>query len=345
MFNNLIESGSHGRDLKRKGSFFIGTFLFYTVLLTAAGVGSIYAYNVRLDEQNDYELTLIRFPAATEKAEPQKPRAQPKSAATNSGGGKQQQVARIRDLVLDTPLPNRPVAPEGARVLARGTVYQFVERGEYFPPPGNIGGPGDGISRGLPGDKGLPRVTEEIEAPEVKVAKPTPEPPRAARRPRPRRFERPHRQGHLQARAALSAHRQTGAAGGRRRRPDRRRRAGPRRLREGVERPAAPAPRRRARRLPGTLHADAALRPARQNLGRHHLQLHPSVTDRPTPDGRVARPARQSRRAGRATRPRPFQARRTPRLTAQAAGRTSTVAAIPTAAAHGSGHAQQPCAE
>ena len=83
MFNNLIESGSHGRDLKRKGSFFIGTFLFYTVLLTVAGVGSIYAYNVRLDAQNDYELTLIRFPAATEKAEPQKPRAQPKSAATN----------------------------------------------------------------------------------------------------------------------------------------------------------------------------------------------------------------------------------------------------------------------
>ena len=178
MFNNLIESGSHGRDLKRKGSFFIGTFLFYTVLLTAAGVGSIYAYNVRLDEQNDYELTLIRFPAATEKAEPQKPRAQPKSAATNSGGGRQQEVARIRDLVLDTPLPNRPVAPEGARVLARGTVYKIVEQGEYFPPPGNIGGPGDGISRGLPGDRDLPRVTEEVEAPEVKVVKPTPEPPR-----------------------------------------------------------------------------------------------------------------------------------------------------------------------
>ena len=74
MFSNLIESGPHGRDLKRKGSFFLGTFLFYAVLLGAAGVGSIYAYNVRLDAQSEYELlAVMRFPAAAEKAEPAKP--------------------------------------------------------------------------------------------------------------------------------------------------------------------------------------------------------------------------------------------------------------------------------
>ncbi|HZB46334.1 MAG TPA: energy transducer TonB, partial [Pyrinomonadaceae bacterium] len=177
MFNNLIESGSHGRDLKRKGSFFIGTFLFYTVLLTVAGVGSIYAYNVRLDAQNDYELTLIRFPAATEKAEPQKPRAQPKSAAANSGG--KQQIATIRHLVVNTPLPGREVAPENARVLAPGTIYKFGPV-DHIPPASNIGGLDKGISHGLPDDRGQPRVTEEVEAPDVKVVKPTPtpEPPR-----------------------------------------------------------------------------------------------------------------------------------------------------------------------
>src|SRR3954468_17226086 len=43
MFSNLIESGSHTADLKRKGRFLLGTTLFYALLLAATGVGSIYA--------------------------------------------------------------------------------------------------------------------------------------------------------------------------------------------------------------------------------------------------------------------------------------------------------------
>ena len=45
MFSNLIESGSHAADLRRKGRFFLGTVVFYGLLLVATGVGSIYAYN------------------------------------------------------------------------------------------------------------------------------------------------------------------------------------------------------------------------------------------------------------------------------------------------------------
>ena len=183
MFNHLIESGSHGRDLKRKGSFFIGTFIFYAVLLAAAGVGSIYAYNVRLDEQNDYELlTVVRFPAAAEKAEPAKPRAQPKAAATEGGG--KPQVAVIRTLVVNTPLPNRPVAPEGARVLPPGTLFKFGDR-EYIPPASNVGGVDRGVAAGVPRGSNLPVVTEVEAAPEVKIVKPTPtpEPPRRTQSP------------------------------------------------------------------------------------------------------------------------------------------------------------------
>lgn len=185
MFNNLIESGSHGRDLKRKGSFFIGTFLFYAVLLAVAGVGSIYAYNVRLDAGTDYDVTLMRFPAAAEKPEPARPRPQPKSAATNSGGGgKPQQVARIKDLVLDTPLPNRPVAPEGARVLPRHMPYEFSGRGEYIPPSSNVVGGGGNFSAGVPGGSKLPVVEDPEEAPEVKAVKPAPTPaPEPPKRP------------------------------------------------------------------------------------------------------------------------------------------------------------------
>src|SRR5829696_9162089 len=72
MFSNLIESGSHAADLKRRGRFFLGTTLFYGLLLAATGVGSIYAYNARLDYDPDYELVaLMRFPPAEERsAEP-----------------------------------------------------------------------------------------------------------------------------------------------------------------------------------------------------------------------------------------------------------------------------------
>ena len=38
MFTHLIESGSHKKDLARKGRFFLGTLGFYGLLLMIAGV-------------------------------------------------------------------------------------------------------------------------------------------------------------------------------------------------------------------------------------------------------------------------------------------------------------------
>ncbi|MCA1556440.1 MAG: hypothetical protein LC747_07090, partial [Acidobacteria bacterium] len=64
MFAHLIESGSHGKDLARKGRFFLGALGFYALLLMVAGVASVYAYNVQLDSQ-DVEVTLVTpIPAA-----------------------------------------------------------------------------------------------------------------------------------------------------------------------------------------------------------------------------------------------------------------------------------------
>jgi protein TonB len=88
MFSQLIESGSHAADLKRKGRFFLGTTLFYAVLLCASGVGSIYAYNAKLaDPASEYELlTLMRFPPAETRSEParrEEPRPATAPARTN----------------------------------------------------------------------------------------------------------------------------------------------------------------------------------------------------------------------------------------------------------------------
>jgi TonB family protein len=67
MFNNLIESSSHKREFKRRGSFFLYTVAAYVLLFTAAGVASIYAYDAQLDEQTEQIITMLRpvdFPSA-----------------------------------------------------------------------------------------------------------------------------------------------------------------------------------------------------------------------------------------------------------------------------------------
>ena len=58
MFNNLIESSSHTRELKRRGSFVLFTAATYFLLFVMAGVLSIYAYDASLSEPSN-ELELI----------------------------------------------------------------------------------------------------------------------------------------------------------------------------------------------------------------------------------------------------------------------------------------------
>lgn len=52
MFTNLIESDSHQKEFKRRSSFFLATVGAYALILSAAGVASIYAYDAHLEAQN-----------------------------------------------------------------------------------------------------------------------------------------------------------------------------------------------------------------------------------------------------------------------------------------------------
>jgi protein TonB len=61
MFDNLVESGSHAQDAKRKGSFIVVTVLIYSVLGLAFFVAGIVWYNDQLDVQN-LELTALIAP-------------------------------------------------------------------------------------------------------------------------------------------------------------------------------------------------------------------------------------------------------------------------------------------
>ena len=51
MFTNLIESDSHRKEFKRRSSFFFATVAAYALILSAAGIASIYAYDAHLEAQ------------------------------------------------------------------------------------------------------------------------------------------------------------------------------------------------------------------------------------------------------------------------------------------------------
>jgi TonB family protein len=76
MFNNLIESTSHAREFKRRGSFLLFTTATYLVLFVVTGVISIYAYDARLEKQN-LELVTLISPQDITLAPEQAPATQP----------------------------------------------------------------------------------------------------------------------------------------------------------------------------------------------------------------------------------------------------------------------------
>src|ERR1700694_3877327 len=61
MFDNLVESGSHSEDRKRKGSFLLVTLAVYTVLIVAGLVAGILMAPAYIDQQT-LELTALIAP-------------------------------------------------------------------------------------------------------------------------------------------------------------------------------------------------------------------------------------------------------------------------------------------
>jgi|ERR1051326_1277411 protein TonB len=70
MFTNLIESDSHAREFKRRSSFFLFTVATYALILSAAGIASIYAYDARLEAQSDSLEVLNWIPPLTPAVHP-----------------------------------------------------------------------------------------------------------------------------------------------------------------------------------------------------------------------------------------------------------------------------------
>src|SRR5262245_59755596 len=108
MFTNLIESASHVKEYKRRSSFFLITVAAYSVILFAAGIVSVYAYDAQLEAQTNSLEILNWVPPVT--AAPPKPinEARPvvrRSTPTNATVDPHITIAERRALVSTTDEP------------------------------------------------------------------------------------------------------------------------------------------------------------------------------------------------------------------------------------------------
>ena len=173
MFNNLIESSSHAREFKRRGSFLLFTTAVYALLLAIAGVGSIYAYDAHLNEEAT-DLDLISYvplePTKPVGAQPHRPKGD------NSTKNSAKITQASRPVLIDDVNPNN---------IPKNT---STDAGPISPAPRNavIGPPLDPSNSGPITNPSGPGGTEPGVVHDIGPAPPAPTPrpiPRIVRKP------------------------------------------------------------------------------------------------------------------------------------------------------------------
>jgi len=139
MFNNLIESSSHAKEFKRRGSFLLFTSATYVVLFVIAGVVSIYAYDARLEEQTNEIVILLPPQEIVPEQQPETTRPdRPRNNNTRENNVTERAVAMLSvnhpeivpENISATPPKNKPL-PESGAVAITGRDRD----------PASIGGP------------------------------------------------------------------------------------------------------------------------------------------------------------------------------------------------------------
>src|ERR1044072_8972458 len=141
MFNNLIESSSHAREYKRRGSFLLFTTGVYAVLLVLGGVASIYAYDARLEEQS-LETVIVLPPVEVVPAQPEavsRPN-QPRETSRNDSGITERATAMLSVNHPEVVPTNISTAPNINKSLPDHGPYVITDRDRDVSGP--VAGPG-----------------------------------------------------------------------------------------------------------------------------------------------------------------------------------------------------------
>ena len=140
MFTNLIESSSHSKEFKRRGSFFLFTTATYVVLFVVTGVISIYAYDARLEKQSA-ELVVLLPPQELVPEQPPEAPPQPPRVTRDDNNKSNIPIREIALAPVDTPErppDNISTTPNEDLPVPKG-IYKIGA--EDYTPPGPGGGP------------------------------------------------------------------------------------------------------------------------------------------------------------------------------------------------------------
>ncbi|HKY43919.1 MAG TPA: TonB family protein [Pyrinomonadaceae bacterium] len=160
MFNNLIESSSHAKEFKRRGSFLLFTTATYLVLFVVTGVVSIYAYDAHLEAQST-ELEITFLPPREAEPEPQPVR---NTAPAVTPGGKQATESVRTILMATTSNPTKVPDEIGIKASTVPPANSWSKIGSYnAEPPAQPGGNKVGTGSG--------------NTPVVEITEPPPPPP------------------------------------------------------------------------------------------------------------------------------------------------------------------------
>lgn len=169
MFTNLIESSSHAKEFKRRGSFLLFTTATYLVLFVVTGVVSIYAYDARLEQQN---LELVSLVAPVEWVKPDVQPAQPDKPQQTRDNNESNITQRAEAMVS----VNRPELPPENISVTPNKNPPIPDRGPYAVTGQNVD------PAGVPAGPGTPSAGGRQVAPPRQVViedpPPAPEPPK-----------------------------------------------------------------------------------------------------------------------------------------------------------------------
>jgi len=176
MFSYLVESGPRRAEARRKGKYFISTLALYALLLVTAGVGSIYAYNVRVEDGADYELVaMMRFadePAAPQERQERRPAARAASPAAAST-----RPPTVTALAHNNPhLQDREVAAAGVPTVSPRVGAVIGPVNDLPSAEGGYAGPVDGPVHGISGRDTGPVLSEPFVPPPAVNPTPAPTP-------------------------------------------------------------------------------------------------------------------------------------------------------------------------
>ncbi len=173
MFNNLIESSSHVRELRRRGSFFLITTASYALFFVTVGIVSIHAYDARMKDQS-LEIVTLLPPVVAAPQEPLGERRPDNSPANTRfrpfderrvAMAPVDRVERPPDTVSSQPNPNLPV---------RDKVPTFFTRFDRNAQLDGLGGPGRSGGGGAGAHNNSNQIITEFDPPPAPVKSPTP---------------------------------------------------------------------------------------------------------------------------------------------------------------------------